>query len=617
LANYPNSQLFQGSWNKGCRALKIFSNFTTQRQKPYNFSQVDFKVHPRALNSIVMKTAKILLCLILIILAHGLIDWFANQPQDAGADVPAGKLMSLSFASSREGFKTPLPEHIDEDLRLIADKTHTIRTYSILGGEPTADIARKYGVHMIQGGWLGPDPNNNKKEIEALIKSVNAHPDVVKRIIVGNEVLLRKDLDIDSLIGYIRQVKQAVKQPVSYADVWSSYMQYPQLINEVDFITIHILPYWEDEPVTIEQATAHIEKIVQRIKDKTLSMGQNKPILIGESGWPSVGRQRGPAVPSVVNEARFIRSLLQLAIRNNFDYNIIEAFNQPWKSDFEGVAGANWGLLSADRKQIFPLTGPVYENPAWPLHFAVATILWLLIAAVYSNKLQSFPVPRLLVFLTLTQVLGVCQITLADFLWYTSYSHWQRVYTLSMVAANTALGGLLIQRFYGVLADNLDDQKLAARLRNGYLVFILMALYKTYSLALNGRYLSFPIEQFAIPALGVCGLIVCQWIRQRRLDSQSLQFSRLTGGDLSKRRDRILVYSAGGGVIALVLGETTAFMTAHDFIIEHPGFYEGLPFALAYTFGNQQLLTWVLCLSILSVPFWTNNQQELKNYIIK
>lgn len=553
-----------------------------------------------------MRTAKILLCLLLIIIVHGAIDWFTNRPQDAGADVPAGKIMSLSFASSREGFKTPLPEHIDEDLGLLADKTYTIRTYSILGGEPTADIARKYGVNMIQGGWLGPDHNNNKKEIEALIKSVNAHPDVVKRIIVGNEVLLRRDMDIDSLIGYIRQVKQAVKQPVSYADVWSIYMKYPQLINEVDFITIHILPYWEDEPVPIEHATEHVEKIVQQIKDKALSMGQNKPILIGESGWPSVGRQRGQAVPSVVNSAKFIRNLLQVAGRHHFDYNIIEAFNQPWKVDFEGVAGANWGLLSADHKQIFPLTGPVYENPAWPLHFALATILWLLIAAVYHKKLQAVSLPRLLVFLALTQVLSVCLITLADFLWYTSYNHWQRAYTLSMVSANTVLGGLLIQRFYDVLADNSDEQKLAARLRSGYLIFILLALYKTYSLALNGRYLSFPIEQFAIPAIGVCGLIVCLWLRQRRLDYQTLAFDSLTGGDFSTRHDRTLVYLMGTGIIALVLGETKAFMEGHDFILAHPGFYEGLPFALGYTLHNQQLLAWLLCLSILSIPFRTN-----------
>ena len=75
---------------------------------------------------------------------------------------------------------------------------------------------------------------------------------MVKRVIVGNEVLLRGEMDVDRLIGYIREVKRAVKQPVSYADVWSMYMKYPKLINEVDFITIHILPYWEDEPILVQ-----------------------------------------------------------------------------------------------------------------------------------------------------------------------------------------------------------------------------------------------------------------------------------------------------------------------------------------------------------------------------
>jgi hypothetical protein len=324
---------------------------------------------------------------------------------------------------------------------------------------------------------------------------------------------------------------------------------------------------------------------------------------------PAGRASAGSAVPSVVNQVRFIRSLLQVATRNNFDYNIIEAFNQPWKSNYEGVAGANWGLLSADHKQIFPLTGPVCENPAWPLYFALTTILWLLIVAVYYKKLQCISLPRLLVFLTLTQVLSVCLITLADFLWYTNYNHWQRAYTLSIGAANTLLGGLLIQRFYDVLADKPDVQHLATRLKSGYLIFILLALYKTYSLAFNGRYLSFPVEQFAIPAIGVCGLIVCQWIGQRRLDYQILQFNSLTGGDLSTRRDRILVYLMGAGVITLVLGETKAFMEAHDFILEHPGFYEGLPFALAYTFRNQHC--WPGCFVYLSCLFHSGQTMSI------
>lgn len=384
-------------------------------------------------------------------------------------------------------------------------------------------------------------------------------------------------------------------------------MKYPQLINEVDFITIHILPYWEDEPVPIERAPEHIEKVVQQIKDKVLSMGQNKPILIGESGWPSVGRQRGKAVPSVINSAKFIRGLLQVANHHHFDYNIIEAFNQPWKVDYEGVAGANWGLLSADHKPIFPLTGPVYENPEWQLHFVLTTSLWLLIVAVYYKKLQPVSLPRLLAFLILTQVFCVCLITPANFLWYTSYSHWQRAYTLFIIAANTALAGLLVQRCHDILVDAPDDSQLASRLRGGYLFFMLLALYKTYSLAFNGRYLSFPVEQFAIPALGVSSLAVCLWWRQCRLDCRSLVFGSLIGGDVSISRDSIVAYLIGAGAVALILGEITAFMTAHDFIIQHPGFFEGLPFALEYTFYNRQLLTWLFCLSILSFPFWIRN----------
>ncbi len=565
-----------------------------------------------------MRAAKLLFCLVFIVVIHGAIAWSLNRPQDAGVDVPSGKLRSLSFAPYREGFspieeKFPLPEHIDADLGLIADKTHTIRTYSILGGmQPTPEFARKHGVEMIQGGWLGDGHDSNKKEIAALIEAVNANPDVVKRVLVGNEVLLRKDMDVDKLIGYIRQVKQAVKQPVSYADVWSIYLKYPQLMQEVDFITVHILPYWEDEPVAIENATGHVEKIVQQIQDKAHSMGLNKPILIGESGWPAAGRQRGQAVPSVVNETRFIRSLIEVVNRHGLDYNIVEAFNQPWKSHNEGVVGANWGLLTIDREPVFPLTGPVYENPDWLLHFAWATGLWLLLVAVYFKKLSKLSLPRLLVFLALAQVFSVCLVTLADFLWFTSYSIWQQAYTILLIVANTLLSGLLLQRGYAILANQAALPALANRLRSAYLFFVVLALFKTYSLAFNGRYLSFPVEQFAIPAIGICGLMVCLYMAQRRLHWQMLRFDSLSGGDSQTPRDRLLAYFLSFGTVAVVIGETHEFMAAYDFIQAHPGFSEGLPVALGYTFYNQQLMAWLLCILVLSIPFWPLRSDKAK-----
>ena len=562
-----------------------------------------------------MSSARTLLCCFLVFLVHASLAWFLNQPQSAGVDVPSGKLMSLSFAPFREGYSPleetfPLTEHIDEDLRLLADKTHSIRTYASLGGlEPTPALARKYGLSMIQGGWLGYGVMDNKKEMDALIKSANENPDVVKRVIVGNEVLLRGDMDVERLIGYIRQVKSAVRQPVSYADVWSMYMKHPQLIKEVDFITIHILPYWEDEPVSVEHAPEHLEKIVKQVEDEARGLAPGKSILIGESGWPSAGRQRGMAIPGVVNEAKYIRDMIQVVNRHGFDYNIVEAFNQPWKSNLEGVVGANWGLLSADRQPVFPLTGPVLENPDWSVHFAISVLIWLLIVGMCFRKMQFTSLARLIVFLVLAQLFSVCLVWLTHFLWYTSYSFFQRAYTVLVIVANIMLGALLIQRYLDILNGLMGSERLARRLKNAYLFFIVLALFKTYGLAVNGRYLSFPIEQFALPVLGILGLMLCQWLSRSSL----LGFDQLIGWSLQGRRDRLIAYFLVIAAVGMVIGEVNAFMVGRDFIQAHPVLSDGLLVALRYTLYNQQLLAWLACLLILAWPFWVNSSRTSKH----
>lgn len=565
-----------------------------------------------------MRLSRLLLCSLFIVLVHGALAWWLNQPQDVGADVPSGKLMSLSFAPFREGFSPlekvfPPREHVEEDLSLLADKTHSIRTYSSLGGsmEDTPALARKYGISMIQGCWLGYGYIDNKNEVAALIKSANENPDVVKRVIVGNEVLLRGDLPVDKLINYIREVKRSVKQPVSYADVWSMYMKYPQLIKEVDFITIHILPYWEDEPISVENAPEHLEKIVKQVEDEARGIAPGKPILIGESGWPSAGRQRGMAIPSVVNEARFIRDMIQVVNRHGFDYNIVEAFDQPWKSNLEGVVGANWGLLSADRKPVFPLTGPVLENPDWSIHFGAAIALWLLIVVAAFKNLLDYSPTRTLVFLGLAQIFSICLIELAEFLWYTSYSPLQRAYTIFIVAANAGLGTLLLRRYQHMLSGDMDAEGLAKWIRRAYLFFVLLALYKTYGLAVNGRYLSFPIEQFALPVCGIIGLVICQWLRQGRLTTEFLNFTSLSGGTVHASHDRLFAYFLSFAAVAMIVGETYAFMLGRDFIQAHPSLAEGLPIALGYTLYNQQLVSWLGCLLLLSVPFWSKTATKI------
>ena len=483
-----------------------------------------------------MKNSRLILFLLVVVAVNGLFSWLINLPQDAGSDVPDGKISSFSYAPFREG-QSPLTrtfpsvDQIDDDLRLLASETHSIRTYSSMDGmEEVPPIARKYGLKVIQGAWIGRIAENNEAEIRQLIRLANEYPDVITRVLVGNEVLLRGEQKPEQLLRYIRQVKQAIKQPVSYADVWSFYLRYPEIVQDLDYYTVHILPYWEDEPLKIDETTARVEENYSKIRDAFPA----KPILIGETGWPSAGRQRGGALPGVVNEARFIRSLVQLANKNGFDYNIVEAFNQPWKSKLEGVVGANWGVYSADRERVFPLTGKVVDNPKWSKRVLFAGLLTLLVASVRLKSLQELTPLHQLVFLGFTQLLSALLVNQMDNCWYTSYSLIERFDKLTQIT------GLWIR--YLVLA------------------FVAVALYKSQSLAMSGRYLSFPYPLTSVPVIGIIGFMLIRFFEKGQNIATALEFNDLFGARVFSvgRTKAISVALAIFGVI--LIGIETVFV---------------------------------------------------------
>jgi hypothetical protein len=140
----------------------------------------------------------------------------------------------------------------------------------------------------------------------------------------------------------------------------------------VDFLTIHLLPYWEDDPAGIDQALRHVGEIRQVFGNRFAP----KDIFIGETGWPSEGRQRETALPSRVNEARFIRGFVAMAEQNGWGYNLIEAFDQPWKRESEGAVGGYWGLFDADRQEKGVLAGPVTNLPNWPMWLGVSGLIF-------------------------------------------------------------------------------------------------------------------------------------------------------------------------------------------------------------------------------------------------
>lgn len=304
---------------------------------------------------------------------------------------PGQKLHCVSYAPFRSE-QNPLdastriePWQIEEDLARLSRITGCIRTYSTEHGlDQIPEIARHQGLKVLQGLWLSSHPEKNRVQIETTIALAKRFPDVIQAVIVGNEVLLRGELAATDLHNIIRRVRAAIDIPVTYADVWEFWLKNRDLASAVDFVTVHILPYWEDFPIPAETAAAHVDSIHRLV----VQAFPGKDILIGEVGWPSAGRMRAGALPSPANQARVLTDVLAAAERGHYRVNLIEAFDQPWKRRLEGTVGGHWGLFATGAHEPKFVWGAAVSNhPFWRWQATGGIVLaGLVLAAAFMAR---------------------------------------------------------------------------------------------------------------------------------------------------------------------------------------------------------------------------------------
>jgi len=312
---------------------------------------------------------------------------------------PGEKLYCVSYAPFR-GAQTPLdlathiaPEQIEQDLAQLAKVSDCVRTYSVdFGLDRVPEIAQRHGLKVMLGLWVSSHTDRTQYQISMGVALANRYPDVVRAVIVGNEALLRGEVSPAMLAETIRSVKSRVKMPVTYADVWEFWLRYAELAEAVDFVTIHILPYWEDDPVAASAAADHVDAIRKRVAEAF----PRKEIVIGEVGWPSAGRMREGALPSPANQARVMADVLERGRREHFRVNVIEAFDQPWKRALEGTVGGHWGLFDdATHQRKFVWGAPVSNHPYWPWQaaggVAFATLLFGMAVSARSLRMPGAP----------------------------------------------------------------------------------------------------------------------------------------------------------------------------------------------------------------------------------
>lgn len=390
-----------------------------------------------------MTRANILICIAIAVVS---ISFWAllNRPE---VEPPwPNRIQGFSFSPMRAWnnpleYNLPTEEEIDLDLKLLADKTNAIRIYTVEGVQAKIPaLAHKYGMNVTLGAWINQDLEQNEQQIETVIRLARENYRNVIRVIIGNETVLRGDLTVKQLAGYLERVREALDVPVSTAEPWHVWYKNQEIALHVDFIATHMLPYWEG---------IHLDRAVDYVIDHVTLLENTfpeKPIVIAEIGWPSNGRTRSSAVASLSNEATFLRRFIKRAEELNYVYYVMEAFDQPWKRKIEGAVGAYWGVYNVERQSKFPFTSPIVEVPAWRILAGISVVITIITFAfllidsktlrkrgrgflasiafvaatgavwiVYSYSLQYLTVTTVLVgFLMLFGIVGVVIVLLAE-----------------------------------------------------------------------------------------------------------------------------------------------------------------------------------------------------------
>ncbi|MFP5460908.1 MAG: glycosyltransferase [Gammaproteobacteria bacterium] len=327
--------------------------------------------------------------LALLVALGNLLAWRLANPAHPAPEVPAvvAGLAYNAFQRHDSPLRQRFPQdaEIDADLRLLARHTSRLRTYSASEFPALPAIAARHGLRLTLGVWLDRRAQWNEREVRAAIAAASRHPNV-ERVIAGNETQLHRSLPPAELYAVLDRLRAALDVPVSTAEPWHVWLAQPQLARHVDFITVHLLPYWEGVPVeaALDEAMRRYAQVRERFPDKS--------VVIGEIGWPSGGASIGGAEAGPAEQAIFLRRFLALAAGQAPDYYLMEAVDQPWKRATEGRVGAHWGVFDAQREPKFAFRGAVHADPDWRARAWGATALGL--AAVLAFLL-AFPRMRL------------------------------------------------------------------------------------------------------------------------------------------------------------------------------------------------------------------------------
>jgi exo-beta-1,3-glucanase (GH17 family) len=286
---------------------------------------------------------------------------------------------AICYSGFREGQSPdtgifPTYEQVKEDLLILRANWKYLRLYDC--DEQTdlvLEVVRKekLDLKLMLGAYIGAEMNNfgcpwggshteeeldanrerNLRQIQKLIRLANENPDIIFSLSAGNEALVHWTdhfVPVAKVIEYVKMIKAGAKQPVTFCENYVPWLnQLDDLVEAVDFISIHTYPVWEYK--NIHEALEYTKQNYYGIADKF----PHKPVVITEAGWATNSNGRGipPVNVSEVFQEIYYNDLMNWTEKEEILTFVFEAFDEPWKGSQEPLEPEkHWGLFTVDRK---------------------------------------------------------------------------------------------------------------------------------------------------------------------------------------------------------------------------------------------------------------------------
>ena len=321
----------------------------------------------------------------------------------------------------------PTLDQLKEDLRILqAMGINMVRTYNVQLPHASnvvkaiAELQKEdpsFEMYVMLGAWIDCEgawtssPNHekedyasNKVEVERAVELTRAYPDIIKVIAVGNEAMVHwaasyfvKPGVILGWVNYLQNLKANGNLPeelwITSSDNFASWggggSEYHhedlvQLAKAVDYVSMHTYPFhdthynpsfWNIEKVKTYKDTSDVNGLLMKsavnyskmqykqVSDYLKSIGVNKPIHIGETGWASKSDgfygPDGSKAADELKQSLYYKGMREWADAEGISCFYFEAFDEPWKSSANPNDSENhFGLFTRDGKAKYTL---------WPL----------------------------------------------------------------------------------------------------------------------------------------------------------------------------------------------------------------------------------------------------------